>query len=408
MLKDRSSDGIMEPGADAAIYEREFLGEKNFPSTMQVSRPCFTATELKFLHSFTIPLHKKLAYNQRKHQIFQHAAQVVKALKFPLRVLSTSMNYFQRYYLFNKFEEPSDGYLQDLEKDPFTVLITCLFLASKNEDCIKKLRDIQSVSTRIRDVSEENKLLSNTSFNEAQRKAVLTMEFKLLQVIKFDFSSGSTAHSIDQLVVRFGKKLSAGYKTTMFSWLICYDIMSTPLCLMIPPHCIALAIIIVALNINPKDMYTNFNKADDTQTDLNEILENLDCYNDFQCPESLVNEGILYILDYYVHQMNYSVLNNFMPAVDLETGKERTFKFMELKTRFNDLKGLSERSCDSPSILRKDEYLQLYDYNIASRGASRFLSANKRRRFDKELDLNTKENGTNGISRRTEKEEISN
>lgn len=407
MLKDRSSDGIMESGTDAAIPDREFLAERNFPSTMQVSRPCFTATELKFLHSFTIPLHKKMAYNQRKHQIFQHAAQVVKALKFPLRVLNTSMNYFQRYYLFNKFEEPSDGYLQDLEKDPFTVLITCLFLASKNEDCIKKLRDIQSVSNRIRDISEENKFLSNTSFNEAQRKAVLTMEFKLLQVIKFDFSSGSTAHSIDQLVVRFGKKLSAGYKTTMFSWLICYDIMSTPLCLMIPPHCIALAIIIVALNINPKDMNTNYNKADDSQTDLNEILENLDCYNDFQCPESLVNEGILYILDYYVHQMNYSVLNNFMPSVDLETGKERIFKFMELKTRFNDLKGLSERSCDSPSILKKDEYLQLYDYNIASKGASRFLLANKRRRFDKELELNTKQNRTNGISRPAEKEEIS-
>ena len=40
----------------------------------------------------------------------------------------------------------------------------------------------------------------------------------------------------------------------MLSWLISFDIISTPLSLVIPPHCIALSIIIISLNLNPKDM----------------------------------------------------------------------------------------------------------------------------------------------------------
>lgn len=360
---------------------------KNFPSIVQVSRPYFTSSELKYLHAFTIPEHKKLNYNQRKHQIYQYVFQIIKVLKFPLRVLGTAMNYYQRYYLFNKFEELNDGH-QDLEKDPYTVTLACLFLASKNEDCIKKLKDIQSVGNKLRDIDEENKIQMNSSFVDIQRKAIMNIEFKLLQVIKFDFKNGSNIQSVEQLVVKFSKKLDIDYKTTMHSWLVSFDIMSTPLCLMIPPHCIALAIIIVTLNLKPKELNTKYNKVEtDVPLDnLNEILERIDCYKDFKCPESLVNEGILYILDYYVHQMNFSILNNYMPAVDIDSGKEQIFKFMELKSRFNDLKVLSEKSCLDPSSLRQDEYLKIWDFSIAAKGASRFILGNKRRRFNLELD----------------------
>jgi len=60
---------------------------KNFPTIVQVSRPYFTSSELKYLHAFTIPEQKKLTYNQRKHQIYQYVFQIIKILKFPLRVL---------------------------------------------------------------------------------------------------------------------------------------------------------------------------------------------------------------------------------------------------------------------------------------------------------------------------------
>lgn len=375
----RPSTHTPTPGANST---------KTFPTIVQVSRPYFTSSELKYLHAFTIPEHKKLTYNQRKHQIYQYVFQIIKVLKFPLRVLGTTMNYYQRYYLFNKFEELNDGSHQDLEKDPYTVTLACLFLASKNEDCIKKLKDIQSVGNKLRDIDEENKIQMNSSFVDVQRRTIMNIEFKLLQVIKFDFKNGSNVQSIDQLVVKFCKKLDIDYKTTMHSWLISFDIMSTPLCLMIPPHCIALAIIIITLNLKPKELHTKYNKSetDLAPDNLNEILERIDCYKDFKCPETLVNEGILYILDYYVHQMNFSILNNFMPTVDLDTGKEQIFKFMELKSRFNDLKVLSEKSCLDPGTLRQDDYLNIWDYNVGAKGSARFILGNKRRRFNLELD----------------------
>ena len=44
--------------------------------------------------------------------------------------------------------------------------------------------------------------------------------------------------------------MKINYKLSMLAWLINFDIMSTPLSLVVPPHCIALAIIIISLNLN--------------------------------------------------------------------------------------------------------------------------------------------------------------
>lgn len=298
--------------------------------------------------------------------------------------------------MFNRFEDANDDYNNDLEKDPFMVAITCLFLAAKNEDCIKKLRDILVVANKIRDIDPESGNQHNGSSNSAgsnladrQKKCVMNLEFKLLQVIKFDFLSGSNSiPSIDQLVVQFSKKLDIDYKSTMFSWLISFDIMSTPLCLIIPPHCIALAIVIVTLNLKPDDLITKYHKSDtpDYETNLNNILEKIDTYQDFKCPEALVNEGIIYLLNYYIHQMNFSILNEFLPLVNEKSGKEQIFKFMDLKSRFNDLKTLSEKSTTSDNMLFQDQYLKTWDYSIGAKGSARFMLGNKRRRFDKEFD----------------------
>lgn len=366
------------------------------PTILQVSRPFFTLAELSHLHGNTIPDSKKLAYNQRKHQVFQFLFQLVRVMKFPLRVLAAAMNYYQRYYLFNLFEEPKDqnpdsDSIVEFEKDPYLVAYTCLFLVTKNEDCIKKLKDIQTVGNRLRDIDQDSRNYKNGGSSaptifEVQRKVIMSLEFKLLQVLKFDFINGAAnIPSVDTLVVLFSKQLGIDYKLTLFAWLVSFDLLSTPLCLVIPPHCIALAIVIVTLNLKPKDIEAKYNEESDTKS-ISEILEVLDCMRDFRCPEPLVNEGIVYILDYYVHQMNFLILNDYMPAVNAESGKEQIFKFMDLKSRFNDLKVLSEQSVSS-GLLKQDPYLRKWDYNVGTKGAARFVISNKRRRFDAEVAI---------------------
>lgn len=368
------------------------------PTILQVSRPLLSHAELSHLHGNTIPDAKKVAYNQRKHQIYHFAFQVIKSMKFPLRVLGLAMNYYQRYYLFNSFEEQSDqnpesDLITELEKDPYLVAYTCIFLATKNEDCIKKLREIQLVANKIREIDSESRSYyrnissSASTVIDIQRKVIMSLEFKLLQILKFDFLSGAAnIPSVDQLVVIFSKQMELDYKLTFFAWLVSFDIMSTPLSLVLPPHCIALAIIIVTLNLKPSDV--NCKHGDEEQpTNITKILESLDCYKDFRCPESLVNEGIVYILDYYVHQMSFSVLNEYMPATNAETGKEQIFKFMELKSRFNDLQILSEESVSTVGLLKQDNYLRKWDYTVGERGAARFMIGNKRRRFEEEYSI---------------------
>lgn len=388
----------------------------------QVTKPFFTSLELSHLHSLTIPESKKLAYNKRKHQIFHYMFQIVRTMKFPLKVLNTAMNYYQRYYLFNVFTEEDDQPVNGSANgasagapgsstsstgspDPITVALTALFLATKNEDCIKKLRDIQTAALKIRDEEEEKKRDPATvsSLLDSQRRAIMSVEFKLLQTIKFDFINGNSLaiESLDKLVIQFAKKLGINYKVTMFAWLVSFDLISTPLLLMLPQHCVALAIIIITLNLKPVEVRTRYATEKDAQalgdsegqaqsdetaygSDLTAILDTIDCTS-FRCPEPLVNEAIIYILDYYIHQMSYSILNQYIPPVDSVTGKEQIFKFMDLKSRFNDLKNLNQYK--AKYSLKQDQYLRVWDYSVAAKGSVRFILGNKRRRFVKELEV---------------------
>ncbi|CAH6722768.1 CTD kinase subunit beta [[Candida] jaroonii] len=343
-------------------------------SSLSISRPYYSPKELSYLHSKTIADSKKVIYNQRKHQVYQYLFQIIKVLKLPLKVLNTSMIYYQKFYLFNIFEEEFEDFSnieKSMELDPFNVSLASLFLACKNEDCIKKLRDILLVANKIKD----NQIEEN--FIELQRKIILGLEFKLLQILQFNFNN-QISFSTDSLVLQFCKKINLNYKYSLFCWLVNFDLMLTPIGLTLPPHCIALAIIIISLNFKPNDLKTR-----ELSSGVNEnILDSLNP-KDFKCPEKLVNEGILYILDFYIHQYNLSILNNYLPQINEDLNKEQIFKFMNLKSKFNNLRTLNEHSIDG-NLLKQDESLSLFDYSISSKGTSRFI--NKRKRLLEEID----------------------
>lgn len=366
---------------------------------LQLARPFLTPNEILHLHSHTISDNKKLIYNQRKYLVYQFVFQVIRHFKFPLRVLGTTMNYFQRFYLFNRFEDVNPGdivtaqmnknltllqlsdfeLIKDMEKDPHVVAMACLFLATKNEECIKKLKEIQTVSNRIRE--QEN---SNEERNlDRQRRAILAIEFKLLQITKFDLNNGLPFELLDVLVTQFCKQLGVDYKGLFYAWLVAFDIMLTPLPLTIPAHCIAIAIITITLYINPQEVSTQHNSVGPSVRNYDDILDDLN-YEDFCCPQLLVSEAILYVLDYYVNQMNYSILSKYMPAIDVETGKEQVFKFMALKHRLNDLEVIDQFSCLTKELLDDDPYLTMFDYLVGAKGCARFLMGNKRKRFNHE------------------------
>ncbi|WLF77944.1 RNA polymerase II C-terminal domain kinase beta subunit [Lodderomyces elongisporus] len=438
-----TTPGNIEIGGSGLTPTAMQNNQTPIPSITQVSRPFFTSREISYLHGQTIDSTLKLQYSTTKSLIFQFLSQAVKLLKFPVRVLATAMNIYQRYYLFNRFDITGHNNnnnnninvsvniiaakppppLSPNQFDPFAIAITSLFLASKIEDCVKKLRDIQQVCNKIREIDDTKVVGSsgssstsanssggtnangNLTYIDLQRKHILNAEYRLLQITKFDFNYGNNPSfkiSVDELMIQFCKKMDINYKVSMLGWSINYDIIQTPLSLMIPPHCIALAIIIVALNLNPKGLALKHYKlssregedegeGEGVDVDVDEdkedertrqILESIDC-TELYCPEILVNEAIVYVLDYYTHQYDYSVLTKYLPEIDPETGKAQTFKFMDLKSRFNDVELLNEQSC-TRELNSTDEYLQLWDYSVPTKGAARFMLGNKRRRFNHE------------------------
>ncbi|CAK9438499.1 uncharacterized protein LODBEIA_P27230 [Lodderomyces beijingensis] len=367
----------------------------NSPTIAQISRPFFTSREISYLHGQTIPTLLKLQYGSTKSQIYTFLSQAVKSLKFPLRVLATAMNYYQRYYLFNKFDvsgvtASTTSSPNQFEGDPWIIAITCLFLSSKVEDCVKKLKDIQQVCNKIRDIDDSQLVSSGGPYLDYQRKYILQLEFKLLQICKFDFNNGNNpgfSTSVDDIMIQFCKQLDVSYKVSFLSWLMVYDIIQTPLSLNVPPHCVALAIIIISLNLNPSDMILKQHATDladeaSENEKMSSILSSIDSA-DFNCPTLLVNEAIVYILDYYTHQYEYSVLTRYLPEIDTETGKSQTFKFMELKSRFNDVEPMNDESCFN-ELNSADEYLELWDHNTPIKGSARFMLSSKRRRFNEE------------------------
>ncbi|KAI5954729.1 CTK2 [Candida theae] len=388
--------GISDKGKSPSAPASATSAASTITSVTQVSRPFFTLQELSYLHSQTIPSTLKLQYASTKQQIYQFLNQAVKILKFPIRVLATTMNYYQRFYLFNQFDIAKSP--MQIENSPYTVAITCLFLASKVEDCIKKLKDVQQVCNKLREINENTLVETNgvgVPFIDLQRKQILSTEFKLLQITKFDFNLGnnpSFAINVDDLLIQFCKNLGLNYKISMLCWLINYDIIQTPLSLVVPPHCIALAIIIISLSLNPKDMNLQHHEIDEDEDAevgmIKKILSELDC-NEFQCPETLVNEAILYILDYYTHQYDHSILQDFLPPIDQVTGKNQIFKFLELKQKFNNVEILNEKSCNF-KLNEKDEYLANWDYGVATKGSVRFMLSNKRSRFANEQETKDK------------------
>ncbi|KAI3407055.2 CTK2 [Candida oxycetoniae] len=394
-MSKESSPSHNDSGGSSSLTPTQ--NNHHIPSITQISRPFFTSRELSYLHNQTIPTSLKLQYGSTKTQVFQFLSQAVKILKFPIRVLATTMNYYQRFYLFNKFDVngvslANSSSPNQFDGDPYTIAITCLFLASKIEDCVKKLKEIQQVCNKLRDIDETKSIGSGggIQYIDYQRKYILSTEFKLLQIIKFDFNYGNNPSfriNVDDIIIQFCKQMDINYKISILSWLVNCDIIQTPLSLVVPPHCIALAIIIISLNLNPKEMslshkaMANLDKEEETLK-VKKILDSIDC-SDFNCPEVLVNEAIIYILDYYTHQYANSTLSKYLPETDSKTGKNQTFKIMDLKQRFNDVELLNEASCTT-ELNTSDEYFENWDYNIALKGSARFMLGHKRRRFNTE------------------------
>ncbi|KAI8582453.1 hypothetical protein K450DRAFT_227251 [Umbelopsis ramanniana AG] len=200
---------------------------------------------------------KKHSAGGKEHSI-RHAScsfiqQVGKKLGFPQTTISTAQALYHRFYLFYSVRD----------YPPQDISITAIFVASKIEETIKKLRDIFVVIHSVR--HPDSKELDPEQVSEDRRKRIIGYEKVMLETLCFDFQ---IRHPYE-IMVKFVKYIHAhqsidGRVLARRAYMLLTDSYKTPLCLEYPAHSIAAGAIWLA-NRLLKDEDDGFTGLDESR-----------------------------------------------------------------------------------------------------------------------------------------------
>ncbi|KAG6890718.1 hypothetical protein C0995_005091 [Termitomyces sp. Mi166 len=148
----------------------------------------------------------------------------------------TAATWFHRFYMRYSLE---DFHRQD-------VAASCIFLATKTEECGRKLRDVARVGrAKIRNIDPSNIPVDSKEVDHFS-SLILHVEEYLLEAICFDLVVESPhAELVDLFDVYEKDTLTQDY-----AWCIAHDSYRTPLCVLYPPKVIAAACYVLAQRIS--------------------------------------------------------------------------------------------------------------------------------------------------------------
>ncbi|MBW0476352.1 hypothetical protein O181_016067 [Austropuccinia psidii MF-1] len=209
-------------------------------SVIKRYRPYFSVEEVLEMiriQSGKLPLSRIEAIRQ---QACVFIDKVGSRLGFPRRTIACAQLLYHRFHLFFSFTE----------FNPYDVSIAALWLASKLEDTIKKLREIQLVAWLIRNIQEGGNGLGEpkASIIDSERHRLSGIERLLLETVCFDFGAGKPfgARDVFGYVVGVGQRMCASQALLQLSFRLAIDSHRTLVGLTFPPHVIALACLYLA------------------------------------------------------------------------------------------------------------------------------------------------------------------
>ncbi|KAI8371344.1 cyclin-like protein [Radiomyces spectabilis] len=163
---------------------------------------------------------------------FCHLIQkLAKRLQLRQQVVATAFVYFKRFYTKNSLRST----------DPTLVLVTCVYLATKIEEC----------PIHIKIVTQEAKHIFQVDFGgfTYDSSKVAEFEFYLLEELEFYLIVWHPYRSLTQICNELGMRESG----IQYAWFILNDSYRTDVCLLYPPHMIALAALYLTVVLNHAD-----------------------------------------------------------------------------------------------------------------------------------------------------------
>ncbi|KAK7467105.1 hypothetical protein VKT23_004165 [Stygiomarasmius scandens] len=154
------------------------------------------------------------------------------SLKLPSPALFTAATWFYRFYL--RFSM-SEFHRQD-------VAASCIFLATKTEECGRKLRDVAKVYHSKASGVDVTDIPADSKEVDALQADILLVEEYLLEALCFDLTVESPhAYLVDLFSVAPDERVVQDY-----AWTIAHDSYRTPLCILFSPRIIAAACYVLA------------------------------------------------------------------------------------------------------------------------------------------------------------------
>ncbi|KDQ60848.1 hypothetical protein JAAARDRAFT_124750 [Jaapia argillacea MUCL 33604] len=176
-----------------------------------------------------IPLGKELYDRARGVELLYRLGT---SLALPSSAMFTAATWFHRFYMRYSME---DYHRQD-------VAASCIFLATKTEECGRKLKDVAKVFQMKITGVEADSIPTNSKEVEQRQTAILLTEEALLEALCFDFVVDSPhADLVDLFRARDEEPILQEY-----AWSFAHDSYRTPLCVLYPPRIIAAACYVLA------------------------------------------------------------------------------------------------------------------------------------------------------------------
>ncbi|KAH7889720.1 cyclin-like protein [Phlebopus sp. FC_14] len=155
------------------------------------------------------------------------------SLGLPSSAMFTAATWFHRFFM--RFSMEDYHRQQD-------VAAACIFLATKTEECGRKLRDVARVCQSKITGADVSHIPGESVAIEQQQVAILLAEGVLLEALCFDFVTTSP-HAI--LVDLFDAEQTT-VRVQDCAWSIAHDSYRTPLCILFSPSVIAAACFVLA------------------------------------------------------------------------------------------------------------------------------------------------------------------
>lgn len=125
------------------------------------------------------------------------------------------------------------------------VAASCIFLATKTEECGRKLRDVAKICYSKVSAQDASAIPSDSREVEQYQTAILLTEEVLLEALCFDF----VVESPHAELVDLFEALSVEFVIQEYAWSLAHDSYRTPMCVLYSPRIIAAACFVLAQKI---------------------------------------------------------------------------------------------------------------------------------------------------------------